>query len=344
MTDLKNEKVEEVKAAGPGETTAKRSWLDFVLGTKKISTSLPPPKKIDINNYQDAEGLTVRKMDFGLWLIEHRKQLLLVPTIFLIAVSAIAWAYTLFGLVYYIIWGMNADSRLANELVNTNVIFPARNIVNLSVEPVQIIRNGNDKYDLIVKIKNANQRYWAILNYYFSSGDFEFGQSTDFILPSDEKYLLLLNQEFGKYPSDIQVFFANPAWRLIDLHKFPDWENYKKEHLDFIVTDAKFIPSQSTILSEKLNLSDLHFKIKNNTAYNYYEVNLGIILFSQTKIIAVNHYKINDFYAGEAKDINVTWYGQTGQVDDIMITPEINITQDDIYVKFKSGNADNHEF
>ena len=341
MLDLKNEKVEEGKDAGPTKATPKRSWLNLLLGTKKTSTSAPEPKKIDINNYQDTEGLTVRKMEFGLWLVEHRKQLILIPTVFLITVSAVAWAYTLFGLVYYVIWGMNADSRLANELTNTSVYFPARNLVDLVVEPVQIIRNGNDKYDLVVKIKNENKRHWARLEYYFSSSDYEFGQSTDFILPNEEKYLLLLNQEFGKYPSDIQVFFTSPAWRLLNLHKFPDWENFKKEHLDFIVKDAKFVPAQSTILSERLNLNDLQFKIKNNTAYNYYEVDLNILLSVQSKIVSVNQYKIIDFYAGEERNINVTWYGQISQVDDIMITPEINITRDDIYVKFKSGDVDN---
>jgi hypothetical protein len=336
MFDIKKEKeANNIKNNQTSALPKKKSFFDMLFGKKEPFNNYAPPK-LDINSYKDTEGLTVSKMNFGLWLVEHRKQLLLVPLIFLIAVSAITWAYTIFGLSYYVIWGMKADDKLGAELAN-QVLTINRNIIPLQIEPVEIIANEDNKYDFLIKIKNNNKKYWAYLQYYFKTGDLNTNEENNYIMPNEEKYLMSLNNEFTGLPANIEFFIKNVSWQLINPHKYPDWEKFKNEHLDIKVTDAKFIPAKSTILAEKLNLNDLQFIASNNSAYNYYGVDFTILLIGQSRVIGANKYKLNNFYSGESRQINITWPGRLGRIDDIVITPGVDLLKDDIYIKYE-GN------
>jgi len=313
-------------------------------GAEKLSDDSNRDKKVDIKRYQDAEGLTVQKMEFGLWLVEHRKQLLMIPKIFLILFSAVTLIYSIYGFAYYISWGMKEDQILANELVKQNLVgheyFIARSAQNLQYGKLQIIDLGKKKYDFLVQVSNPNQKHSAEFIYYFKEKNEEFHRSSNFILPGEKKYILALGQEFTRSPTGVVFYTDNITWQRINLHKYPDWEKFRGEHLNIGISDIKFTPAKATILTEKLNLNSLQFVAVNNTAYNYWEVDLVILLFRQSKVIAVNKYVLNNFMSGQTREIEVTWPGRLGRVDNTVITPEINITRDDIYIKFEGGTGE----
>ncbi len=310
-------------------------------GTGRGDSDSRQTKNVNIKRYRDPEGLTVSKMEFGLWLVEHRKQLLMIPKIFLILFSAVTLIYSIYGFTYYIGWGMKEDQILANELVKPNLVgheyFIARSARNLQYGKVQIIDLGEKKYDFLVKVINPNQKHSAEIIYCFKEKDKEFYRSSNFILPGEEKYILALGQEFAGSPTGVVFYMEEIAWRRIDSHKYPDWEKFRDEHLNIGISDIKFTPAKSTILTEKLNLNDLKFIAANNTAYNYWEVDLVILLLRQSKVIAVNEYVLNNFKSGQIREVNVTWPGQLGRVDNTIVIPEINIVQNDIYIKFEGG-------
>lgn len=299
------------------------------------------PQKINIKRYKDPEGLTVGKMAIGLWLVEHRKHLIMIPIVLLIFVSAITWIYTLYCLGFYIGWGMKEDQKSVSDLLRPNLaghdFVLSRSAQDLQFQPVQIIELDNKKYDFLVRYKNPNKKFWAKFEYYFKVGDIEFDHGSAFILPGETKYLLALAKELVGQPTGVKFHINNLNWARINLHKYPDWEKFYNEHLDIAISNIKFTPAKATILTEKLNLNDLHFTADNNTAYNYYGVNFIILLYNRGKVIGASKYILNNFMSGQIREIKVTWPGRLGRVDDIEITPEINITRDDIYIKFEGG-------
>ena len=106
----------------------------------------------------------------------------------------------------------------------------------------------------------------------------------------------------------------------------------------FSITEKTFTPAYKTILSEKININKLAFKIKNQSVYNYQKVNLNILLFDKNKIIGVTTYVLTDIMSDEERNIDFSWPGNFNRVNKIEIIPETNIIDKKNYLNFTSQN------
>lgn len=296
--------------------------------------------KEEVERYKDVGGLSTKKLNFGLWYVEHREQFKKILIGFLAAVAAVSWLYTMYGFIYYVIWGMKQDRLLAYELVKTNVIghdYIARiSAKDLQISEAEVLKSVDQKYDFIAKIKNPNQKWLAEFGYYFFSGDKRTETSRGFILPGEEKYLVVFNQDFSG-GSDIRLAMENIGWGRINQHKIPDWASFSSGHLNIVVKDIIFTPSSKSGLTDKINLNRLSFSAINKTAYNYREVDFIVLLNSGSAISGVNKYKLKDFMSGEERQIQTNWPGALGRVSKVEVIPEVNIMDDDAYLKFEGG-------
>lgn len=303
-----------------------------------------PEEKIDLNKYQDVNDLSLKKIRIGLWFVEKRKFFLQVFYGLLIIIGAITWPLFIYTFGSYLFYGMNEDEKQLNELVavsvNLHSYSPAVKAQNLIYGNIEVFDLPESKSDIVIPVKNPNQKYWAEFAYYFKIGDTEYSRAEAFVLPGEEKYLITLGQELKGYVADLQFFTDGVRWKLIDPHKYPDWAKFRSEHLNIEFIDKKYTPAQSTLISEKVNLNELEFTIINRTAYNYAQIGFPVVLFSGQNIIGVNKYIAEDFMSGQSRQIKLTWPGRLGSVTDIAIVPEVNITRDDIYLKFKGEIKD----
>lgn len=291
--------------------------------------------KVDIAKYKDPEGLSLSKMKIGLWFVENRQYFIYVLYGALIFIALLTWPRFLYVYGQYIIKGMRDD---ANLLRNLSAYDPSAHDYVLMQSPKNILVGEpqaiklSDAKDLVVKIQNPNTNYWAEFEYYFQIGSQEYGRARSFILPGDTKYLMALNQQITDDYTSASVFITDIAWKKIDKHQYPDWEKFKKEHLDIIVSDKNYKQAQSTILTEKMNLNELDFKLNNNTAYSFYNISVEIVLFSGPSITGVNRYVLEKFLSGETRSVDVTWPGNIGHITDIVIIPEINAMDSKSYM------------
>ncbi|MFH1233852.1 MAG: hypothetical protein V1649_04375 [Patescibacteria group bacterium] len=313
-----------------------------------MENSFPVNKRKDIadNNidqqikkFQDLEGLSVNKLNFGLWYVEHIKQLRLILPIVLIIISVISWAYTIYGFTYYIARGMNEDEIMARQLVETTGVdhsyIAQLSSKNLIIYQAQVLPSTNKKYDLLVKIKNINLKSSGKFNYYFLINDQKTKQQSGFIFPNETKYLVALAQNFSYQPVGVQLVIENLNWSKINQHQIADWLDYYNSHLNIINTDIKFIPPIQNELSQKLGLNQLSFNSYNKTPFNYWQVDYLILLFSNNTIVNVNKYTLTDFMSGQTRLIQLSWPDSIGRVDEVKIIPEINIIDDNIYIKYE---------
>jgi len=79
----------------------------------------------------------------------------------------------------------------------------------------------------------------------------------------------------------------------------------------------------------------LEFKITNQTAYAYYEAPLQILLYSGSELVGVQTYSVNNFLAGEKRNVNLSWPGGLQTVSRTEVKPNINILDDDVYLKYQ---------
>ncbi|MDP2737101.1 MAG: hypothetical protein Q8O59_05000 [bacterium] len=295
----------------------------------------------NLKNYVSTEGITTKQLEIGLWYIEHKRQLRMVLVGFLILISAVSWVYTIYGFAYYIARGMSEDDILIKQLAQVNganhdyiVQIAAR---DLALGSVEIIRSSDKKYDLYTKLKNDNPKWWAEFEYYFTAAGQQTKKTRGYILPEEIKYLAALAEEFAYFPEDGLLVIENISWHRINQHQIPDWDAYRAGHLNIETADIKFIPANANPLSEKLGLNQLSFNAINHTAYNYWSVGFAILLYSGDQITAINHYILNDFMSEQKRLVEISWPGNLGRADRIEIIPEINIMEDDIYIKYEGG-------
>lgn len=308
--------------------------------TEEIKNEENKEPKIDINDYQDLEGLSTKKLVFGLWVIKHRDLFKKILTISLIVVSAVSWSYTLYGFAYYIFKGMKQDNQLIADMVNTNIIDHSylESIAPKNLKFSNIISLKNeDKYDFYVKVENPSDRYRAEFSYCFLNRDQEVDCGNNFIFPGEIKYLISLAKEISGSSNNIGLTINSLSWSRINLHKYPDWKSFRDSRMNIKFSNIDFKTAADSGLSEKLYLNSLNFDAINDTPYNYWEVDLNIFLYLNGQIIGVNKYQIPNFYSGENRNISMNWQGKYSQVSSVSIIPEINIVDPAVYMEHRSN-------
>ena len=299
--------------------------------------------KADIKKYVDQEGITIKKLETGLWFVSNIKFFNYIFHGALIVISVITWSWFIYSFGHYVIKGMKDDNTLAYELVNSDINHDAtlsQKAFPLQFGSLETLKSSGNIYDFYIKVTNPNDKHLIKFSYYIKTGDVIIGQGENFIFPLDSKYILVLAEELNFRPVGAELFIEKISYERIIPRKYKDWDYFSTERLNIIVEDKVFNPAKTTILTEKLNLNELTFRVTNKTAYNYYEVNFIILLKGITDIVGVSKYTVIDFYSNDTNEINVTWPGNIGKVNDIEIIPEIDITDENNYINFEGGTGE----
>ena len=297
---------------------------------------IQPP--VNLNRYKDPEGLSIKKMRIGLWLVANRKNFKLIFTVFLIFIIICFWGryFIVFG--NQVLFGMKQDKKLIQGLVDPNLagyeILSKNSAKNLEINQPGVIVASNGRFDFYVKIRNPNDKYCVHFNYNFRVNNQDTRKEDNFILPGETKYILLLGESMESQGKNGEFIINKIEWERIDFHKYDNWPLFAKEHLDIKISDIEFISANSSALSEKININTLNFSTTNDTAYSYWNVAYNALLFKGSRIIGVNRHIVNRLMSGKIQKIGITWPENLGNVGNVVIYSEVDITKNDIYIKF----------
>ncbi len=289
-------------------------------------------KDIDLKNYNDSSGVSLKRMNFGLWVAENRRKITKIIILALILISAFFFIYSSYN---YIVYFISGDP---NSQVSSPILSPRKVTSDLEISPMQVFSSDSHS-DLAAQISNPNDKFMANFSYCFKLKDKDVACGTSFILPSEKKYVLALATDFSGSRSELTFSVSDVFWRRIDMHQIPNWSDFYNKRLDLAVSGLNFTPASASGLSDKVNLNTLDFSIKNQTAYGYYETPLDIFLYSGSEIVAVNRYIIQNFLPGETRSVNISWPGSLGAVNRTDVIPDINIMDDNVYLKYQGTSA-----
>lgn len=292
-------------------------------------------KETDINfsGEKKTTGRLHDKFDFSLWFLKNRAKFFIGTVLFLLVLSAGLYLFSFYNLYDYISGSKN-EKGLLQELTNINVNLTAgRTAIDLETGNPQSFSHNN-KYDFIAKIKNPNSNFFAQVNYCFFSGEIELACGDSMIFPEETKYLIALATNLDGRPNNLNLVLKNINWERVDSKKYPDWAGYFSDHSNFIISEAKFMAEKAEGSSSGY-IDNVSFSIKNNSAYNYWEVPLFIILFKGENIVGINKYTISEFMSLDQKDINLSWINSIKSVDRVEVTPDVNILDEDNYIRYK---------
>lgn len=291
--------------------------------------------KINIDKYEDVEGITTKQLNFNLWIIKHKKLLKNIFIILLVIISITLWFYTIYEFTHYIVKGIEEDKLLVVELIQTSGIshnnILKSSVKNLIIFPV-IALKSNKKHDLVVEIKNPNTKHWGNFQYCFLNQQAEIECGKNFILPNETKHILSLSNTFKNESTNIKFVIKQITWHRIKFNKIPDWGKFKNEHLGIAVDNIK-INSIKDALDDKINLNILEFAVVNNTVYNYWEVMFNILFYNNNTVVGANKYILSEFMSGQKQQIQINLLNNTENSDNIKIIPEVNIMESSVYLK-----------
>jgi len=276
--------------------------------------------EIDLNKYQDLNGLSVDKMNFGLWLSENRSKIMRIIIVILIAVSAFFFVYSTYNYVVYFL-----DKSNDSATVDTGVTSPRNVTAELVVNTPQLFKSG-ETYDIIATISNPNDKFVAHYNYCFSNESVDIYCGSSFIMPGEQKYISALGQTIAKGSISASLKLSNVSWQRIDSHEITDWSVYANDRINFNIENIQLNLSE---------LDSLEFSITNRSNYSYYEVPLNIVFYNGQEIIGTNRTVVKLFLSGETRNVHLTWPGGLSGVTRTDIRPELDLLNDGIYLKYQ---------
>jgi|WetSurMetagenome_2_1015567.scaffolds.fasta_scaffold03831_10 hypothetical protein len=294
-------------------------------------------KKVNQNRYDtDVEGVSMKKLETGLWLIKNRGLFYKILVGILAAVIIIGWVYSLCGWGKYLFIGMANDARMMTSLVQSQVLDKiqleqrkAKDLIYSSVGVLKI----DGKYDLYATVRNPNDKHWGTFSFCFTTNTGEQSCGKDFILPGETKYVASFAQVFQTAPANVSFYITSMNWVRIDNHTIPDWNKYRDQRLNISIINPVFTPGEISSAAEKITINNLSFSALNNSPFGFWEAPLFIVLSNNNQIVGINKYTIQNFTSFETANVQIAWPGNIGPVDKITVTPEINIIDPSVYLQ-----------
>lgn len=291
-----------------------------------------------LESYEDLSGITIKKLNFGLWWVMNVKFFKRTLFWFVVVLGIIGWLYTFVNFGYYLTVGTNKDEQMLKSMVDVrvnkqNIDAPSA----IETGEVEVFTGPDNRYDFLVAIKNANPEYYAEFDYAFVVNGTSTAVQSGFILPAEEKSILALGVQWPEGVNTAHISLANISWHRVDRHQIPDWASFKGQHLAFNISEPQFSPAESSGLSEKINVSEIDFSFANNSPYNYYHLPLNILLYSYDRIVGAYQTSLENMGSGEVRKVRLNYSGTIDKVDRVVVVPDLNIMRPDIY--FKAGSA-----
>ncbi len=291
---------------------------------------------IDLKKYEDLDGLSLQKINFGLWLSLNRRKIMRLVVIFLIIVAAASLLYSSYNYIFYFLYGRQADNELVQSLAESQVDNQAYREANT---PQALIASDvsvfavRGKYDFLVSLENPNLRHFSAFQYCLENAAGEqIVCGNSFILPNSQKYLLLIGQEFDKAPGNLRFVATGLSWQRLNAHDVPDWASYASTRLNFQLEGVKYSAPES---GHKNPFHSLQFSIKNNSPYNFSSVPVNIILWNGDRIVGANYYHLDNLLSAEKRNVVLSWPSAGEKVTRVEVVPDLNILDNNIYLPYR---------
>lgn len=293
-------------------------------------------KEAELKKYEDPDGISVEKMNFGLWLSTNRSVIIKGVILFLIIVAVFSLLYSGYNYIHYFLYGRDADKALTQSLtenqINTQAYRDANSpqelqVGNLSTFAVQ------GKYDFLIPLENLNAKHFSNFSYCLQNNSGENIVCGDsFIMPSSEKSLIILGKSLKNSPSNLKFVITNLSWQRLNNHEISDWSSYAALHLNVDISDVKYVAPEG---NNKTPFHSLTFVIKNNSPYHFSSIPLDIILKNNTGITGVNSFKVDNLWSSESRSVSLSWPAGGERVNKVEIIPDVNLLDSNIYLPYR---------
>lgn len=278
------------------------------------------------------ESFGYREFRFASWYVSHRILLGKIGAGALIFFCVLTIGYSLWGWGSYFFAGYFEDRALyANqpyEFINYTALKPRYAAQPLSVVRPRVFDEGNNRYDMFTEVRNPNDNWLALVLYRYQFGGEVSETAAMTILPNQLQILPALGIDRPVYPVGTELQILQTRWRRVDPHTIADTTLYVDDRINFRFDNVVFARrTGTTALSDSLT-----FTLTNNTSFSFWQPEFHVILFQGSEVVGVRTVTVEQFMAGEAREIDLRFSGDPVNITAIDIVPNINIFDASVFM------------
>ncbi|MBI3290836.1 hypothetical protein HYZ76_00975 [Candidatus Falkowbacteria bacterium] len=268
------------------------------------------------------------------WYVSHKLRLKQGLVVFLILLSITLYSYSLYKVLLILVVQNQSFKQdllqLSSNPINYSYFHQVNQPRDLRIVSFDALDGSDGRYDFIAKIENPNPKWFAAeVLLQLISGSEIISEKRSFIHPGEQKYVAFFGQELEN--------FVNPVLRIADVswRRTQDFAQYAEPRLKFSVSDIDFKSAQQSGVRGELPVSILSFKIRNDSAFSYWQVGVYMALTSDQRVGAANYISLDQFVSGQTREVEMRWYEALPPVGSIEILPEVNILDESVYMRVR---------
>lgn len=284
----------------------------------------------DNNQSNQIQPISKFQLKLNYWYLNNKARLKIALVVFLIAFSVGLFSYSIYQAATIVfIDDRNLNAGLT-ELTQNNVTYVNYHRVNapknIEITEFTATATSEGKYDFLARVYNPNTEFAATdITFQLLAGNQIVAEKSTFILPGQEKFFAFFNQEVPAAGSPgLNV-------KAVSWARQRSWDSFGPSRLDFQISDKQFTPAVRSGVAGAAPVGVLNFKIKNATAYSYWQVGLYIALYSGDRVVGSNFVAMENFNSGEQREMSIKFTENFPSISKIEIIPEVNILDPTIY-------------
>ncbi|MDD3284588.1 MAG: hypothetical protein PHZ07_03275 [Patescibacteria group bacterium] len=264
-----------------------------------------------------------KDIERSLWYIRNKAKIKKLIMLLIIIISIIFFSISIYQFIKIKKENINIQEGLKNSI--NFISWKQKNqIQSLIIGNKDIIKSGSEYYDVVISVKNPNPKIAVTnLKYRFIYNDKDYSETKEvFILPNETKKLIDFNIKTSIIRK-VDIEIVSITWK-----KFLDYE------LEQLPQNIFEISNENLIINDaEKSRSIAEFSVTNKSTYSWLESKFYVFLYLGTKIVAVNQINTQNFYSGEEKKLQTSWFYKLPSYIKLKIESETNILDKNNYIK-----------
>lgn len=282
---------------------------------------------------QEAEAEFTRFYKLSLWWVKNREKLKKLAYGLVMAVEGALLLFVLWTFIDSFLISYGKEQRAVAEMVaygqsDLHAYTLAHAARPLEYSGASVLGAGVGRYDFYASVSNPNPEWWVEITYKFTSSSMETEEQTDFILPGEEKPIIVFAQSSESAPRSASFELLDVKWNRVNRHKVGDYEIWRKERAAF---DFRDITVEKDIEVDAKTFSRVSFTVENQGAYSFYDPEFIILLKRGALVVGVNSITLSSLDEGKAEEVVVNWFDSMPASSKVEIMPNINYFNDNVY-------------
>lgn len=280
-------------------------------------------------NSLPTSPLTKRQLELSLWYAKHKLRLRREVSFALVILDVLLLGFALFGTIG-LLRAYGSHRAMLAALGTSGIDYAAQRELGrpkpLALSNVQALVSG-DRADLIAEIANPNPNFAAIaITYHFSVDGKPLDDQRTYLLPNEQRLLLALGSTGVGLGTPVGVAVTDVRWM-----RQGEVETFRQQRYSFRVLDPKVdlepLPggADATVAS---------FRFRNASARGFWQVNLGVILYSGDAVVGVAATRVDQLPPLDERSVRVRWLQAVPGVTRVEVQPEVNVYDESVYLPF----------